>query len=168
MDETDEEYDAEYEEDWFAAGNEPDFQVPWIYNWLDKPEKTSKTIERILNEMYSSEEDGLPGNDDLGTMGAWYVFASVGLYPLIPGVGGFSINIPQFNSIDIRLPNDKILKIRKNKSKNYFINSLKFVGIEQNSTWISWDKIKNGGVLDFSISENNSSNLNLIKPPSYN
>ena len=160
--------DAEYEEDWFAAGNEPDFQVPWIYNWIDKPEKTSKTIERILNEMYSSEEDGLPGNDDLGTMGAWYVFASVGLYPLIPGVGGFSINIPQFNSIDISLPNDKILKIRKNKSKNYFINSLKFVGIEQNSTWISWDKIKNGGVLDFSISENNSSNLNLIKPPSYN
>ena len=160
--------DAEYEEDWFAAGNEPDFQVPWIYNWVGKPEKTSKTIERILNEMYSSEEDGLPGNDDLGTMGAWYVFASVGLYPLIPGVGGFSINIPQFNSIDISLPNDKILKIRKNKSKNYFINSLKFVGIEQNSTWISWDKIKNGGVLDYSISENNSSNLNLIKPPSYN
>ena len=160
--------DAEYEEDWFAAGNEPDFQVPWIYNWIDKPEKTSKTIERILNEMYSSEEDGLPGNDDLGTMGAWYVFASVGLYPLIPGVGGFSINIPQFNSIDISLPNDKILKIRKNKSKNYFINSLKFVGIEQNSTWIWWDKIKNGGVLNFSISENNSSNLNLIKPPTYN
>ena len=160
--------DAEYEEDWFAAGNEPDFQVPWIYNWVDKPEKTSKTIERILNEMYSSEEDGLPGNDDLGTMGAWYVFASVGLYPLIPGVGGFSINIPQFNSIDISLPNDKILKIRKNKSKNYFINSLKFVGIEQNSNWIWWDKIKNGGVLNFSISENNSSKLNLIKPPSYN
>ncbi len=160
--------DAEYEEDWFAAGNEPDFQVPWIYNWIDKPEKTSKTIERILNEMYSSEEDGLPGNDDLGTMGAWYVFASVGLYPMIPGVGGFSVNIPQFNSIDISLPNEKTLKIRKNESENYFINSLKFDRIEQNSTWISWDKIKNGGVLDFSISENYSSNLNLIKPPSYN
>ena len=160
--------DAEYEDDWFAAGNEPDFQVPWIYNWIDKPEKTSKTIERILNEMYSSEENGLPGNDDLGTMGAWYVFASVGLYPLIPGVGGFSINIPQFDSIDISLPKNNILKIRKNESKNYFINSLKFVGIEQNSTWIWWNKIKNGGVLDFSISENSSSNLNLIKPPSYN
>ena len=78
------------------------------------------------------------------------------------------INIPQFNSIDISLANDKILKIRKNQSKNYFINSLKFVGIEQNSTWIWWDKIKNGGVLNFSISENNSSNLNLIKPPTYN
>ena len=160
--------DAEYEEDWFAAGNEPDFQVPWVYNWIGKPEKTSKTIERILNEMYSSEEDGLPGNDDLGTMGAWYVFASIGLYPMIPGVGGFSLNIPQFSSIDVSLPNDKVLKIKKNNSKDYFINSLKFVGIEQNSTWILWDKIKNGGILEFSISENKSSVLNLIKPPSYN
>ena len=44
--------DAEYEEDWFASGNEPDFQVPWIYNWIDKTEKTSKTIQRILNEMW--------------------------------------------------------------------------------------------------------------------
>jgi len=160
--------DAEYEEDWFAAGNEPDFQVPWIYNWIDKPEKTSKTIERILNEMYSSEEDGLPGNDDLGTMGSWYVFASIGLYPMIPGVGGFSINIPQFNYIDISLPNDKILKIRKNQSKNYFINSLKFDGIEQNSSWIWWDKIKYGGTIKFYVSNNSSFNLNKIKPPSYN
>ena len=118
--------------------------------------------------MYSSEEDGLPGNDDLGTMGAWYVFASIGLYPMIPGVGGFSLNIPQFSSIDVSLPNDKVLKIKKNNSKDYFINSLKFVGIEQNSTWILWDKIKNGGILEFSISENKSSVLNLIKPPSYN
>ena len=103
--------DAEYEEDWFAAGNEPDFQA-WIYNWIDKPEKTSKTIERILNEMYSSEEMDFQ-EMTIWVLGAWYVFASVGLYPLIPGVGGFSINIPQFNSIDISLPNDKILKIRK-------------------------------------------------------
>ena len=160
--------DAEYEEDWFAAGNEPDFQVPWIYNWVDKPEKTSKTIERILNEMYNSNEDGLPGNDDLGTMGAWYVFASVGLYPLIPGIGGFSTNIPQFISVEIALPENKVLKIRKNKSKNYFINSLKFNGAEQNSTWIWWDKIKNGGILEFSVSDINSSNINLVKPPSYN
>ena len=160
--------DAEYEEDWFAAGNEPDFQVPWIYNWINKPEKTSKTIDRILTEMYSSKENGLPGNDDLGTMGSWYVFASIGMYPMIPGVGGFSINIPQFNSIDIKLANDKILKIRKNKSKKYFINSLKFNEIEQNSTWIWWHKIKDGGTIEFNVSDNNFYNLNKKKPPSFN
>ena len=160
--------DAEYEEDWFAAGNEPDFQVPWVYNWIEKPQKTSKIIERIFNEVYSSEEDGLPGNDDLGTMGAWYVYASVGLYPLIPGIGGFSLNIPQFNSIDIKLPDDKILKIRKRGGKNYFINSLKFRGKPHYSTWINWDMIKKGGVLDYHISDQKNDKWFLNAPPSYN
>ena len=160
--------DAEYEEDWFASGNEPDFQVPWIYNWIERPEKTSKTIQRILNEMYSSNENGLPGNDDLGTMGAWYVFASVGLYPLIPGVGGFSLNIPQFDSIDIKLPEDKILKIRKRGDKNYFINSLKFREKPHYSTWINWDMIKKGGVLDYHISDKKNDKWFLNAPPSYN
>ena len=160
--------DAEYEEDWFASGNEPDFQVPWVYNWINRSEKTSKTIERILNEMYSSNEDGLPGNDDLGTMGAWYVFASVGLYPMIPGVGGFSVNIPQFELIKIKLPENNILEIRKNKSKNYFINSLRFNEIEQNSTWMWWDKIKQGGTIKFDVTDKSLYDLNKIKPPSYN
>jgi len=160
--------DAEYEEDWFAAGNEPDFQVPWIYNWINRSEKTSETIDRILTEMYSSDENGLPGNDDLGTMGAWYVFASIGLYPMVPGVGGLSVNIPQFELIKIKLPENKILEIRKNKSKNYFINSLKFNEIEQNSTWMWWDKIKEGGTIKFNVSANSSYDLYKIKPPSYN
>ena len=160
--------DAEYEEDWFAAGNEPDFQVPWIYNWVNRSEKTSETIDRILTEMYSSDENGLPGNDDLGTMGAWYVFASIGLYPMVPGVGGLSVNIPQFELIKIKLPENKILEIRKNKSKNYFINSLKFNEIEQNSTWMWWDKIKEGGTIKFNVSANSSYDLYKIKPPSYN
>ena len=51
--------DADYHQDWFAAGNEPDFQVPWIYNWVAKEQKTNDVISRIINEMYSSEEDGL-------------------------------------------------------------------------------------------------------------
>ena len=137
--------DAEYEEDWFASGNEPDFQVPWIYNWIERPEKTSKTIQRILNEMYSSNENGLPGNDDLGTMGAWYVFASVGLYPLIPGVGGFSLNIPQFDSIDIKLPENKILKIMP-KLKLYTIKDsghLPHMEQTNNFNYIFFSKILN-------------------------
>jgi len=118
--------DAKYEDDWFAAGNEPDFQVPWTYNWINKPNKTSQTISRILNEQYNSSVSGFPGNDDLGTMGAWYVFASIGLYPMIPGVGGFSINIPAFENISINLPNNKILKINKTGPDNFFIKSLSF------------------------------------------
>lgn len=80
--------DAGYNDAWFASGNEPSFHIPWIYNWIGRPYKTQEIINRVLNEQYSSKIDGLPGNDDLGTMGAWYVFACIGLYPEIPGVGG--------------------------------------------------------------------------------
>ena len=160
--------DAKYEDDWFAAGNEPDFQVPWTYNWVNKPNKTSQTISRILNEQYNSSVSGLPGNDDLGTMGAWYVFASVGLYPMIPGVGGFSINIPAFENISINLPNNKILNINKTGPENFFIKSLSFNDEAHNSTWINWNKIKDGGFLSFEITNNNQSNWGINEtPPSF-
>ena len=67
--------DAGYNDAWFASGNEPSFHIPWIYNWVGTPYKAQEIINRVLNEQYSSKIDGLPGNDDLGTMGAWYVFA---------------------------------------------------------------------------------------------
>ena len=161
--------DAKYEDDWFAAGNEPDFQVPWTYNWINKPNKTSKTISRILNEQYNSSVSGLPGNDDLGTMGAWYVFASIGLYPMIPGIGGFSINIPAFENISIDLPNNNLLKINKTGPDNFFIKSLSFNNTLHNSTWINWNKISKGGVLSFKITNNNQSNWGINEsPPSFN
>ena len=157
--------DAKYEDDWFAAGNEPDFQVPWTYNWINKPNKTSQTISRILNEQYNSSVSGLPGNDDLGTMGAWYVFASIGLYPMIPGVGGFSINIPAFENISIDLPNNNSLIIDKTGPDNFFIKSLSFDKTAHNSTWINWDKISKGGVLSFEITNNNQSKWGINEPP---
>ncbi|MDR0824007.1 MAG: GH92 family glycosyl hydrolase, partial [Prevotella sp.] len=101
--------DAGYGDDWYASGNEPSFQIPWIYNWVGRPDKAQKIINRILNEQYSSKINGLPGNDDLGTMGAWYVFACIGLYPEIPGVGGFSINTPVFSSVKLHLKKGDIV-----------------------------------------------------------
>ena len=161
--------DAKYEDDWFAAGNEPDFQVPWIYNWINKPNKTSETISRILNEQYNSSENGLPGNDDLGTMGAWYVFASIGLYPMIPGVAGLSINTPSFNEIIINFSDDRILKISSPQINNYYIKSLLLNDKPYNSSWIQWNKIKNGGALTFNTTENKQSNWGkLIPPPNFN
>ena len=157
--------DAKYEQDWFAAGNEPDFQVPWVYNWIKKPEKTSQTIARILDEQYNSSSSGLPGNDDLGTMGAWYVFASIGLYPMIPGVAGLSINIPSFEEVLISLPNKKTLKIITPKTNNFYTKSLLLNNNSHYSSWIEWDKIKNGGVLEFETTTNKQSNWGETEPP---
>ena len=157
--------DASYEDDWFASGNEPNFQVPWVYNWTSAPYKTSEVIHRILNEMYSSQPNGLPGNDDLGTMGSWYVFASIGLYPMIPGIGGFSVNSPQFEEISIDFPNGK-LTITGGSLEKPYIKSLKLNGKKKKNTWLEWDKIKDGGTLNFKTSKEINYNwgVNTISP----
>ena len=143
--------DASYDDAWFAAGNEPDFQAPWIYNWTDASYKTSEVIHRVFNEMYTSEPTGLPGNDDLGTMGAWYVFASIGMYPMIPGVAGFSVNTPQFEKAILNLPQG-LLTINGGSTEKHYIKSLKINGKKYKSTWVDWDLIKNGGTIDFESS----------------
>jgi predicted alpha-1,2-mannosidase len=143
--------DARYEDDWFASGNEPDFHVPWIYNWTNRPEKTSLTIDRIHREMYNTTSSGLPGNDDLGTMGAWYVLSSIGLYPLIPGTAGFSLNLPQFKSIKIDLPT-KTLTIKNESEELKTIKSVHLNGEKFNSLWLKLNKIDSGGIIQFNKS----------------
>ena len=143
--------DASYGDEWFASGNEPSFQIPWIYNWVGAPYKAQHIIRKVLNEQYNSRLDGLPGNDDLGSMGAWYVFASIGLFPEIPGVGGFSINSPVFPEIVLHLANGDLV-IKGGDEKKEYIQGLKINGKKSDSTWIDWNDIKNGGTLDYSLS----------------
>ncbi|GHT72795.1 hypothetical protein AGMMS50262_02630 [Bacteroidia bacterium] len=145
--------DASYGDDWYASGNEPSFQIPWIYNWVGKPFKTQAIIRKILNEQYSSANNGLPGNDDLGTMGAWYVFACIGLYPEIPAVGGFSINSPLFPQIIVHFPNGD-LKILGGSEENVYIQSLFMNDQSYDQTWIDWEKIAKGGELRFKLGKN--------------
>jgi predicted alpha-1,2-mannosidase len=159
--------DASYNNDWYAAGNEPGFQIPWIYNWVGKPHKTQAIIRRILNEQYTSATDGLPGNDDLGTMGAWYVFACLGLYPEIPGVGGFAIHSPVFTKINIRLSDGDLL-ITGGSEKNTYIRYLELNGKNQESAWLYWKQIAHGGELKFKLE--NKPNLvwgTKVSPPSF-
>ena len=143
--------DANYNDAWFASGNEPSFHIPWIYNWVGCPYKTQAVVNRILNEQYSGKIDGLSGNDDLGTMGAWYIFACIGLYPEIPGIGGFTINTPIFSSVKIHLKNGSIF-IKGGSEKNIYIKSLKVNGVLYNSTWINWDELSNGATLEYQTS----------------
>jgi len=148
LDQLFERLDARYEDDWFASGNEPDFHVPWIYNWTNSSEKTSLTIDRIHREMYNTSSSGLPGNDDLGTMGAWYVLSSIGLYPLIPGTAGFSLNLPQFKNIKIDLPTNT-LTINNEGEELRTIKSVHLNGEKFNSLWLELNKIDGGGTIQF-------------------
>ena len=143
--------DASYGDEWFASGNEPSFQIPWIYNWAGAPYKAQQVIRRILNEQYSSRVNGLPGNDDLGSMGAWYVFASIGLFPEIPGVGGFSVNSPVFRKIVLHLPEGDVI-IKGGDEKKEYIHSLSLDGKKMEGTWIDWSDLYRGATLEYKLS----------------
>ena len=144
--------DADYGQTWYAAGNEPDFQAPWTYNWAGAPYKTQALVRRIMKEQYRNKDNGLPGNDDLGAMGAWYVFAGIGMYPMIPGYAGFAVNSPSFTHVKIHLGTGKTLVINGGSPTKPYISSLKVNGKIWNSTWIPYSLIKNGGNISYILS----------------
>lgn len=71
----------------YAHGNEPSHHAAWLYSLLGQPEKTEKYVHYILDQFYTSQPDGLCGNEDCGQMSAWYVLASLGMYEVCPGSG---------------------------------------------------------------------------------
>ena len=83
-------------------GNEPSFGTPWLYLWLGAPWRTQAVVRRAVNTLFRPLPAGLPGDDDLGALSAWYVWSALGLYPAVPGVGGLAVGSPLFPSITIR------------------------------------------------------------------
>ena len=80
--------------DW--AGNEPSMGTPWLYDYAGAPSKTSQVVHELLASVYSDSPGGEPGNDDLGSMSSWYVWASLGMYPETPGTTVLALNAPVF------------------------------------------------------------------------
>jgi len=94
-------------------GNEPSLAAAWLYDFAGAPEKTRAVVDRIRKIEFRPTADGLPGNDDGGTLSAWYVFAALGLYPAIPGVGGFATAEPLFDAADVHLANGAELRVSR-------------------------------------------------------
>jgi predicted alpha-1,2-mannosidase len=158
---------------YFFIGNEPVFPVPWVYNYVGQPWKTQGTARRVLTELFTPEPGGIPGNDDLGATSSWVVFASVGLYPIIPGVGGFSVNSPVFPEIDIRQKGGAVLSIRGRgaAAKSPYVQALLLNGRPYEKTWIPFEAIARGGALDFTLGPDPNTRWAVsadAAPPSFN
>jgi predicted alpha-1,2-mannosidase len=139
---------------YFFIGNEPVFPVPWVYNYVGAPWKTQAVTRRALKELFTPTPGGIPGNDDLGATSSWVVFASVGLYPIIPGVGGFSVNSPLFPEVIVRMGgNNRRLRIvgRGASASTPYVRELRLDGRPYESTWLPYDKLARGGTLQFTL-----------------
>lgn len=103
----------------YAHGNEPSHHMAYLYNFIDKPEKTKEKVHYILNEFYKNTPDGLIGNEDCGQMSAWYVLSSLGIYSVTPGKAEWAKTTPFFTKAVINFEDNQQLTITKNGFKGY-------------------------------------------------
>ncbi|UOZ07542.1 GH92 family glycosyl hydrolase [Amycolatopsis sp. WQ 127309] len=132
--------------------NEPDIHAPWLYNELGRPWKTQETVRQLVNSVYTTGPAGLPGNDDLGTMSAWYVFAALGIYPRTPGSGELLLSSPLFPSAVIRPAAGAPIRITTSGSGKY-VADVRRGGRPQRDWKLDASFLRTGGALDFSLSE---------------
>src|SRR5437763_5491311 len=119
----------------FTVTNEPDFCAPYAYLWAGEPWKTQGVIDRIRKETFTTKADGLPGNDDLGATSGVYVWNAIGIYPEIPGIGGFSIGTPMFSRVTMRLGNGKRLEI-SSKGEGIYVKAVRLNVEPQVRSWL--------------------------------
>ena len=143
----------------YVHGNEPGHHIPYLYNWTGHPNKTQERVRMIMNTMYAPTVNGLCGNDDAGQMSAWYIFSSLGFYPVTPGSIYYALGSPLVKEAIIHLNNGKTLSIKaKNQStENIYVKSVSVNGKIIEGNQLSYNDIINGGEIVFQMI--NQSNL---------
>jgi predicted alpha-1,2-mannosidase len=135
----------------YAHGNEPSHHITYLYAYAGDQYKTADKVDYILNTLYKDKPDGLSGNEDCGQMSAWYIFSSMGFYPVNPAAGIYVFGRPLFKEVSISLPNSQIFKIEteNNSPKNIYIQSVTLNGNPYSKSFISHKDISKAGVLKF-------------------
>ncbi|RCH54201.1 glycoside hydrolase family 92 protein [Mucilaginibacter hurinus] len=137
----------------YAHGNEPSHHIAYLYNYADQPWKTQETVHKIMTRLYNNTPDGLAGNDDCGQMSAWYVWSALGMYPVNPAGGVYSIGTPSLSSATINLQGGKQLVVKANNLSmaNRYVRSIKLNGRPYKKTWITHELLYRGGIMEFEM-----------------
>lgn len=135
----------------YAHGNEPSHHIAYLFNKAGEPHRTQYWVNEILKTQYNTTPNGYSGNEDCGQMSAWYVWSSIGLYPMNPVSGEYEIGRPLFPKAKINLPNGKTFTIiaENVSAENMYIQSATLNGKPLDRTFITDEELKNGGELKF-------------------
>lgn len=138
----------------YAHGNQPIQHAIYLYNYAQQPWKTQEKVRYVMDNLYGAGADGYCGDEDNGQTSAWFVFSSLGFYPVAPVTGQYVIGSPLFEEVTIELSDGKKLKIKapNNSEKNIYIKSLKFNKTLSNQSWVDHNDLKNGGIIEFDMS----------------
>ncbi|MCG1037724.1 GH92 family glycosyl hydrolase [Polaribacter sargassicola] len=148
----------------YAHGNEPSHHVGYLYNYIGKPWKTQERVREILETQYKNAPNGHCGNEDCGQMSSWYIFSSLGFYPVNPAQGVYSFGFPLFDRAELNLENGNtfIVESVNNNSSNKYIQKVVLNGVELNKNYITHKEIIKGGKLEFFMGEKPNEDKNFL------
>ena len=139
----------------YAHSNQTAHHIAWMYLYAGQPWKTQALTRTVLQRLYLGSDigQGYPGDEDNGEMSAWYVLASMGLYPLRMGSPDYVIGSPLFAQSKLALPGGHTLTViaHDNSAQNVYVQSLKVNGKPWNKTWIPHALLAEGATLEFQM-----------------
>ena len=161
----------EGKDSWYAfMGNEVAHSSPFLANWFE-PHLTQNAARRIALFGFRNTAGGLFDNDDLGATSAWYVWTAMGIYPVIPGVGGVTVVPPSFKHVEISVPGGKSVQLHSSsgRAEDAYIQSVRRDGRETSSLWLTASELLRGVKLDFRVGSSKSGwgKDASDRPPSY-
>jgi predicted alpha-1,2-mannosidase len=136
---------------YYWGGNEPDIHAPYLFALAGRPDLTQKWVAWIENEVYTAGADGIPGNDDAGTMSAWLVFSMLGFYP-VPGTDQYVVGAPAFPHAQIAVAGGTFTMDAPSVSaNNVYVQSVTLNGVPLASPVFHHGDIRPGGNLTFQM-----------------
>ncbi|WP_394676600.1 GH92 family glycosyl hydrolase [uncultured Sphingobacterium sp.] len=139
----------------YAHGNEPSHHALYLFNAVGQPWKTQQYAAEVMNKLYLNTPSGLSGNDDCGQMSAWYVFSSLGFYPVDPISGKYEIGTPLFEKAELKLSNGKKFTVKANhvSKSNIYIQAITIDGKPLETSYITHEQIMSGATLVLEMGE---------------
>lgn len=151
-----------FDKKYYDMANEPDIAYPYLFsNFKGEEWRTQKTVRGLLRDYYHNAPNGLPGNDDTGTMSAWAVFAMMGFYPACPGDVNYTLISPLFDKVTIKLNPDYykkgelVIGTNRTHADEIYIQEVKAGSKKLNGYFISHDELVNAGSIEYKLKATN-------------
>ena len=136
---------------YYWHGNQPDIHAAYLFNEAGRPDLTQEWARWILENKYGAGYDGLDGNDDGGTLSAWYVFSALGLYP-VASTDKYQLGSPLFNKVEVRLKDRPLVIVAGNAATDHpYVQKVWLNDTLLDRKWIKHAEIENGGLLRFEM-----------------
>ena len=133
----------------FCMGNQPDFNYPYLYYFVNRPEKSQAILDKLMSDYFGMGKEGLAlaGMDDHGSLTGWYVFSAMGIYPYSPADPEYIVSVPVFDKIEMQLGDgSKFTIIKKGGGNN--ISKITIGGKLVNGWFVNYDDMRKGKELD--------------------